>query len=59
MAISDAFQAQLTRLAAYVATLEGGGAAQDTEDTAALSTTLDTAGAPPVDVPVVAADVTT
>jgi hypothetical protein len=46
MAISAAFQAQLDRLTAYVGTLAGAGTEQDTEDTAALSATLDTAGAP-------------
>lgn len=47
MAISSAFQAQLDRLTAYTAALGANVDAKDAEDTAALSDTLDTAGAPP------------
>lgn len=47
MAIAAAFQAQVTRLQAYVTSLEGGATGQSDEDTAALTTALDAAGAPP------------
>lgn len=57
MALSAAYQAQLDRLAGYVSTLEAAGSGQtaadakDAEDTAALTTALDTAGAPPAPTP--------
>lgn len=51
MAISADFQAQLDRLAGFVNKLEAAPAAQDAEDTAALSGALDTAGADPLPAP--------
>jgi pyruvate carboxylase len=47
LAIAAAFQAQVDRLAAFVASLEGGASAQSDEDTAKLTAALDAAGAPP------------
>lgn len=47
MAIAAEFQAQVTRLQAFVASLEAGPAGQSAEDTAALTSALDAAGAPP------------
>lgn len=52
LAIAAAFQAQVDRLAAFVASLEGGASAQSDEDTAKLTAALDAIGAPPaVDAP--------
>ncbi len=51
MTIAADFQAQVDRLKAFVATLEGGPAGQSAEDAAALTSALDTLGAPPAVAP--------
>lgn len=53
MAISAAFQAQLDRLKAFADATAGQAEAKDTEDTAALASALDAAGAPPAPPPTV------
>lgn len=51
LSIAADFQAQVDRLKAFVASLEGGAAGQSSEDTAALTAALDAAGAPPAVAP--------
>lgn len=55
LSIAAEFQAQVDRLKAFVTSLEGGAVVQSAEDTAALTSALDAAGAPPaVEAPPVA-----
>lgn len=51
MSIAADFQAQVDRLKAFVTSLEGGATGQSAEDTAALTSALDAAGAPPAVTP--------
>jgi hypothetical protein len=47
LSIAASFEAQVTRLEAFVNTLKGGAAGQSDEDTAELTAKLDALGAPP------------